>query len=64
MEDGVFHVTVPVVCAGYETAKPPGAWAKADKSAVTLSEGGLYPAEFLAVTRKVTDEPMPEMSSS
>ena len=64
MEDGAFHVTVPVLYAGYETAKPPGALAKLDKSAVTLLEGGLYPAEFLAVTRIVTDELMPEMSSS
>ena len=64
MEDGAFHVTVPVLYAGYETAKPPGAVAKPDKSAVTLLEGGLYPAEFLAVTRKVTDELIPEMSSS
>ena len=64
MEDGAFHVTVPVVYAGYEIAKPPGAVAKLDKSAVTLLEGGPYPAEFLAVTRKETDELMPEMSSS
>ena len=64
MEDGAFHVTMPVLYAGYETAKPPGSVAKLDKFAVTLLEGGLYPAEFLAVTRKVTDELMPEMSSS
>lgn len=64
MEDGAFHVTVPVLYAGYETAKPPGAVAKLDMSAVTLLEAGPYPAEFLAVTRKVTDELMPEMSSS
>ena len=64
MEDGAFHVSVPVLYAGYETAKPPGAVAKLDKFAVTLLEAGLYPAEFLAVTRKVTDELMPEKSSS
>ena len=64
MEDGASHVPVPVLYVGYETAKPLGVVAKLDKSAVTLLEAGLYPAEFLAVTRKVTDEPMPEMSSS